>query len=43
MPIRKVNGGYKWGNIPKKPTTKKKAEKIKKAIYANGYKGVKNG
>jgi len=32
MPIRKVKGGYKWGN-------QKKANKQKAAAYANGYKG----
>ncbi len=37
MPLRKVKGGYKWGN-QKKPTTKKKAMARQRAAYANGYK-----
>ena len=39
MPVRKVKGGYKWGRIPKKPTTKKKAQAIGRPAYASGYKG----
>lgn len=38
MPVRKVKGGYKWGNKPKKPTTKKKAQAIGRAAYASGYR-----
>ena len=38
MPVHKVNGGYRWGSIPKKPTTKKHAQEIAKAAHANGYK-----
>ena len=40
MPVKKVKGGYKWGN-QKKPTSKKKAQARQKAAYANGYKGKK--
>lgn len=39
MPVRKVKGGYKWGRIPKKTTTKAKARAIQRAAYANGYRG----
>lgn len=42
MPVRKVKeGGYKWGNTPKEPTTKKHAREIEKAAYSNGYRGKK--
>jgi hypothetical protein len=40
MPVRKVKGGYKWGN-QKKPTTKAKAAARGRAAYASGYKGKK--
>jgi|TARA_R110000796_G_scaffold250961_1_gene381335 hypothetical protein len=38
MPVKKVKGGYKWGNSGKVYKTKKKAERQGKAIYASGYK-----
>ena len=38
MPIKKVKGGYKWGNSGKVYPTKEQAEKQRTAIYANGYK-----
>ena len=38
MPVKKVKGGYKWGNSGKVYKTKKKAERQCKAIYASGYK-----
>ena len=41
MPIRKVKGGYKWGNRGKKYPTRAGAEKQAKAAYASGYKGAK--
>lgn len=41
MPVRKVKGGYKWGNSGKVYPTKKQAEKQGRAIYASGYKGSK--
>ena len=39
MPIKKVAGGYKWGNHGKVYPTKAEAEKQMRAIFANGYKG----
>ena len=41
MPVHKVNGGYRWGSKPKKPTTKAKAQAIGRAAYASGYKKKK--
>ena len=43
MPVKKVKGGYKWGNTGKVYPTKAEAEKQGKAIYASGYKkkGIK--
>ena len=38
MPIRKVQGGYKWGNSGKVYPTRKGAEKQAQAAYASGYK-----
>lgn len=38
MPVRKVQGGYKWGKSGKTYPTKKQAERQGKAIYASGYK-----
>jgi len=38
MPIRKVKGGYKYGKSGKTYSTKKKALKQARAIYASGYK-----
>jgi hypothetical protein len=37
MPVRKVTGGWKWGNS-KIYSTKKGAMQQAKAIYAAGYK-----
>jgi len=42
MPVHKVKGGYKWGDKPKKPTTKQQAEAIGRAAYASGYKSKKH-
>ena len=42
MPVHRSGSGWKWGNKPKKPTTKDKAIKIGKAAHASGYK-KKNG
>lgn len=39
MPIKKVKGGYKWGNQGKVYKSRKKALKQARAAYANGYKG----
>ena len=41
MPVRKVKGGYKWGDKGKKYPTKKQARKQERAAYASGYKGKK--
>lgn len=41
MPVRKVPGGYKWGNVGKTYPTKAEAEKQGRAIYAAGYKEEK--
>jgi len=41
MPVRKVPGGYQWGNTGKVYPTKKAAEKQGQAIYASGYKKKK--
>jgi hypothetical protein len=37
MPVRKVPGGYKWGNTGKVYKTKAAAEKQGRAIHASGY------
>jgi len=42
MPIRKVNGGYKWGSQGKVYPTRQGAEKQAAAAYAHGYKGEKS-
>jgi hypothetical protein len=41
MPVRKVKGGYQWGNsgkVYKGKGAKKKAEEQGRAAFANGYK-----
>ena len=38
MPVRKVKGGYRWGNSGKVYKTKEAAERQGRAIYASGYK-----
>lgn len=38
MPIKKVKGGYKFGNRGKVYPTKGQAVNQMKAIYASGYK-----
>lgn len=38
MPVKKVAGGYRWGDKGKVYPTKKQAEKQAKAAYASGYK-----
>ena len=40
MPVRKVKGGYKWGNSGKVYKRKSDAEKQARAIYASGYKNA---
>jgi hypothetical protein len=37
MPVRKVPGGYKWGNTGKVYKTKAAAERQGRAIHASGY------
>jgi len=37
MPVRKVNGGYRWGNSGKLYPTKAQAERQGRAIHASGY------
>ena len=38
MPIRKVAGGYQWGQTGKVYPTKSQAEAQARAIYASGYR-----
>lgn len=38
MPVRKVSGGYKWGQSGKVYPTKTQAERQGRAAYASGYK-----
>lgn len=38
MPIKKVKGGYKFGETGKVYPTKEQAEKQQTAIYASGWK-----
>lgn len=38
MPVRKVPGGYQWGQSGKVYPTKAQAEAQGRAIYASGYR-----
>lgn len=38
MPVRKVKGGYRWGQSGKVYPTRTQALKQARAIYASGYK-----
>ena len=38
MPVRKVQGGYKWGNTGKVYPTSAQAEAQGRAIYATGWR-----
>jgi hypothetical protein len=38
MPVRKTNGGYKWGSTGKTYPTRAAAERQGRAIRASGYK-----
>lgn len=38
MPVQKVPGGYRWGNVGKVYPTKAQAEAQGRAIYASGYR-----
>lgn len=42
MPVKKVKGGYQWGNTGKVYPTKEQAERQGKAIIASGYKEKKS-
>ena len=37
MPVRKVPGGYQWGQSGKVYPTKEQAERQGRAAYASGY------
>jgi len=41
MPIKKVKGGYKWGNTGKVYKSRQGAERQARAAYASGYKKKK--
>ena len=41
MPIKKVKGGYKWGNKGKVYPSRKGAERQARAAYSSGYKKKK--
>ena len=37
MPVRKVQGGYRWGSSGKVYPTRQQAEQQGRAVYASGY------
>ena len=41
MPIKKLKGGYKWGNKGKVYKSRQGAERQARAAYASGYKKKK--
>jgi hypothetical protein len=41
MPVKKVQGGYKWGTQGKVYPTKQQAEAQGRAAFASGYQGAK--
>jgi hypothetical protein len=41
MPVRKVPGGYQWGEHGKVYKTKEDAERQGRAAYSSGYKEKK--
>jgi len=41
MPVKKTNGGYKWGSKGKTYPSKAQAQKQARAAYASGYKKKK--
>ena len=41
MPVRKVEGGYRWGQHGKVYPTKEQAERQGRAAYAAGYREPK--
>lgn len=42
MPVRKVQGGYQWGNQGKVYPTRQQAAAQGRAVYASGYKVKKS-
>lgn len=42
MPVRKVKGGYRWGETGKVYPTREQAQAQGRAIYASGYNKPKN-
>ena len=43
MPVRKVNGGYRWGQTGKVYPTRDQAERQGRAVEASGYRTKKDG
>ena len=43
MPVRKVAGGYQWGQSGKVYPTREQAERQGRAIEASGYRTKENG
>ena len=43
MPVRKVQGGYRWGQTGKVYPTREQAERQGRAIEASGYRTKKDG
>ena len=43
MPVRKVAGGYQWGQSGKVYPTREQAERQGRAIEASGYREKKDG
>lgn len=43
MPVRKVQGGYQWGQTGKVYSTREQAERQGRAIEASGYREKENG
>ena len=43
MPVRKVRGGYQWGQTGKVYPTREQAERQGRAIEASGYRTEKDG
>jgi hypothetical protein len=41
MPVKKVTGGYRWGNSGKVYKTRSEAERQGRAVYSSGYKTKK--
>ena len=42
MPVRKVQGGYQWGQSGKVYPTREQAERQGRAIYRSGYREETN-